>query len=141
MSKHSRNNNKRNPFTTHPDGSMRKVGETPIPSSIDEIGVPNYDRRRVASALVGFFALMLAGAGIKSLVSDSSLPEAPPATTVVIAKEGDSLWELQSKEGSPAGKTLGETVYDVVKMNGGSVIYPGQPIKLIDGPKNPTQNS
>jgi hypothetical protein len=130
---------KRNVFKHNPDGTMRKIGVAPIPLGNDEREVPNYKIRRAAS--VGTVALTaLLGLGIMHWDDKGDRPpESPIPTTIVTADPGDTIWGLQSREGTMPDKDMGQTVYEVVGLNGSPTITPGQSVILYDGPKSPKQ--
>lgn len=100
---------------------------------------PNYTLRRrlAATALAAGVALPVA-----SLISSSTEgDERPAGTTVVTAKPGDTIWELQREEAIGSGLQPGADIRDevdrAVELNGGSDIMPGDKVTLIDIPNKP----
>lgn len=137
------------------NGDLRKFGERAETSGLpvdvfikytrDKSNDRRFDKKtsrngKVAGYLLASVLSIGAGVGLLNKEADKDYSEVPTVpTTNVVAVEGDTLWELQSREGASGGKDLGETVYDASKLNGGSNIQPGQVVHLIDGPKDPNK--
>jgi len=81
--------------------------------------------------------IALTGAALMSGGEDApSAPEKAPSTTMVIAEPGDNLWKLQENNETFNGNDPRRVVSDLIDMNGGTTVYPGQEVKLIDYPDN-----
>jgi len=91
---------------------------------------------------IGGLAVGLAISGAALMSGGEDAPKTPDKapTTVVIAKEGDSIWKLQEKEGFNGNKPY-EVVQEAVELNGTSKIFPGQEVVLVNDPNtNPTNS-
>lgn len=88
---------------------------------------------------LGGLALGIALTGAALMSGGEDAPKSPdkaPSTTVVIAKEGDSIWKLQRDNEGFNGDDPRDVVSEAIRLNGKSTIIPGEEVVLIDYPEN-----
>ena len=89
--------------------------------------------------IIGGLALSIALTGAALMSGGEDAPKTPdkaPTTTVVIAKEGDSIWKLQRDNEGFDGNDPRDVVSKAIGLNGTTTIIPGEPVVLIDYPDN-----
>jgi hypothetical protein len=93
---------------------------------------------------LGGLALGIALTGAALMSGGEDAPKSPdkaPTTTVVIAKEGDSIWKLQRDNEGFDGNDPRDVVSQAIDLNGKTTIIPGEPVTLIDYPNNNTPDT
>ena len=93
---------------------------------------------------LGGLALGIALTGAALMSGGEDAPKSPdkaPSTTVVIAKEGDSIWKLQRDNEGFNGNDPRDVVSEAIDLNGKTTIIPGEPVTLIDYPNNNTPDT